>query len=109
MGKGEAASRKRALCWCTSAVMTATHRSKDDAVRKRSMIMKPILSAFLALALVAALAATAGAEDWNVKTFWQQVDSNHNWALTDQDQLHRSLMKARSALRAFLFSGAWRL
>jgi hypothetical protein len=42
------------------------------------MIMKPILSAFLALALVTAFAATAGAEDWNVKTFWQQVDGNHN-------------------------------
>jgi len=40
--------------------------------------MKPIVSAILALALVAAFVATAGAEDWNVKTFWQQVDSNHN-------------------------------
>lgn len=41
--------------------------------------MKPILSAFLALAfVVTAFAGTAGAEDWNVKTFWQQVDSNHN-------------------------------
>jgi hypothetical protein len=59
--------------------MTATHRSKDVTVRKRSMIMKPILSAFLALAfVVTAFAATAGAEDWNVKNFWQQVDSNHN-------------------------------
>jgi hypothetical protein len=58
--------------------MTATHRSEQVTVRKRSMIMKPILSAFLALALVTAFAATAGAEDWNVKTFWQQVDSNHN-------------------------------
>jgi len=28
--------------------------------------------------VVTAFAATAGAEDWNVKTFWQQVDSNHN-------------------------------
>ena len=38
--------------------------------------MKPILSAFLALAfVVTAFAATAGAEDWNVKNFWQQVDS----------------------------------
>jgi hypothetical protein len=42
------------------------------------MIMKPIISAFLALAFVAAIVAPAGAEDWNVKTFWQQVDSNHN-------------------------------
>jgi hypothetical protein len=58
--------------------MTATHRSEAGTLRKRSMIMKPILSAFLALALFTAFAATAGAEDWNVKTFWQQVDSNHN-------------------------------
>jgi hypothetical protein len=42
------------------------------------MIMKTILSAFLALAFVTAIVATAGAEDWSVKTFWQQVDSNHN-------------------------------
>jgi hypothetical protein len=42
------------------------------------MIMKPILIAFLALAFVTAIAATAGAEDWSVKTFWQQVDSDHN-------------------------------
>lgn len=41
--------------------------------------MKPILSALLACAFVVTVfAATAGAEDWNVKTFWQQVDSNHN-------------------------------
>jgi hypothetical protein len=58
--------------------MTATHRSEHGTVRKRSVIMKPIVSAILALALVAAFVATAGAEDWNVKTFWQQVDSNHN-------------------------------
>jgi hypothetical protein len=58
--------------------MTATHRSKHVVVRKRSMIMKPIISAFLALAFVTAVVATAGAADWNVKTFWQQVDSNHN-------------------------------
>jgi len=42
------------------------------------MIMKPIISAFLALAFVTAIVTTAGAEDWNVKTFWQQVDNNHN-------------------------------
>jgi hypothetical protein len=42
------------------------------------MIMKPILSALLALAFVTGVAVAAGAEDWNVKTFWQQVDSDHN-------------------------------
>ena len=52
--------------------------NKHVKVRKRSMIMKPILSALLALAFVTGVAAAAGAEDWNVKTFWQQVDSNHN-------------------------------
>jgi len=40
--------------------------------------MKPILSAFRALAFVTAIAAPTGAEDLSVKTFWQQVESDHN-------------------------------
>jgi hypothetical protein len=78
MSPGTTASRKRAL-WVMGVSCHDRHAPpKHVKVQKRSMIMKPIISALLALAFVTAIAATAGAENWDVKTFWQQVDSNHN-------------------------------
>jgi hypothetical protein len=40
------------------------------------MIMKTILSALVALSVIAGLAGTANALD--AKTFWEQIDRDHN-------------------------------
>jgi len=40
------------------------------------MIMKTILSALVALSVIAGVAGTATALD--AKTFWEQIDRNHN-------------------------------
>ena len=55
---------------------SANTEAAADQLSKRRMIMKTILSALVALSVIASVAGTANALD--AKTFFEQVDRDHN-------------------------------